>query len=312
MKKILLGILAISMLSISAQAQRHHEKKTEFKQAAQELHKEMRAWFESSVYPTLKQWHDEYDASLSSEDLSTLNQLRTQAKQLKESAHADMKGQFKDSKRDKDAMREKMHEMKAKYKDQMRSLMEKLKPIAKNSRATLLGIHDRGEGQIEKWKSEAKTIIDRWKAKSDVDDTKRGGRGSHGMHGIEHDFLPFAADGKRAAVRFMLWDGNMPQPKQDAPFGDSDPFDTNLQNGPQVFPNPTLTTARIEMKDVANGPAKIELFSMSGTLLKSTTTNITGNTVSEVIDISSLPAGNYMVSVNTAAGRKTTQLVIDK
>ncbi len=309
MKKLLVVLVTFSFIATGLNAQHHRGENAATKAALSELHADMRSWFETSVYPTLKAWHKEYDASLSPEDLATLNQLRTQAKQLKEQAHKEMKQNFEGKKRDKREFKDLMRALKEMHRNQIHELVEQLKPIAKNSREKLLSIHDQGEAQIETWRAEAKQRIDAWKDKYEIDGKKMH---RHGRHGFGNDFMPFSADGKRAAMKFMLWDGNMPPQKENAPFANNDAFAPEVPNSPQVFPNPTLTTARVEVNDVSNGPATIEIYSMDGSLLKSITTNVTGNRISEVVDISSLSAGTYMVSVNGKGGRKTTQLVIDR
>ncbi|MDZ4745018.1 MAG: T9SS type A sorting domain-containing protein [bacterium] len=274
-----------------------------------ELRTEMRAWFERSVKPTLLDWKRDYDASLSSEDLATLNQLRAEA-----SAHRKQWAQHKKDhkvdgrhERHSDADREARHAAR-------RAFFERLKPIAERSKEKLVSIFENGKDNIETWKEQAKTIMAKWR---DEHPEARKGSGHH--HGIGPMGIDFGHGhhGKRAAIRFMLWDGTIPTEDEGRFGAEAAPTDINevgtTQMSPlRIAPLPSENTAALTMQVMENGPATIEIFSMDGVLMKSVQVVVTGNTLNERIDVSALPTGTYMASVNTTAGRRTRQIVVSR
>jgi len=266
--------------------------------AGKELRTSMRAWFKASVYPTLTEWKRTYDATLSSSDLAALNALRAEATQLK----ASMKHATKDER----------HAAK-------KSLVDRVKPIAMSSKDALRATLTNGKPQIEKWRAEAKAIVDQWQAM--YPNAKMHGGGHHHMGLLNAD----DSDGKkakRAAIRFMLWDGQVPNnDKADSPFlapDDSDATtgtdddDATSSRSMTVAPTPVEHTASVNVKGLTDGPATIDVFDMNGTLVRSIPTTVVAGAIDQRIDVSGLTAGTYMASVNTQRGRRTTQLVVHR
>ncbi|CAN5535305.1 hypothetical protein BH10BAC6_BH10BAC6_01940 [soil metagenome] len=256
----------------------------EQKAAGKELRTSMRSWFQTSVYPTLTSWKRTYDASLSAEDLTTLNALRVEAARLK----GTMKSASKDERH-----------------AAMKSIVERAKPIAKRSKDALTSTFTNGKQQIDTWRSEGKAIVDQWHAK--YPDAKAH-MGMHHMKGILQDGDGSEHKMKRAAIRFMLWDGTLPSDdKAEAQFPGT--YDDDAMT---LSPAPTehMTTVRVD--GLQDGPATIDVFDMNGTLVKSIPTTVTGGAIEQQIDVSSLNAGTYMASVNSQRGRRTTQLVVHR
>lgn len=254
----------------------------EQKAAGKELRTSMRSWFQTSVYPTLSSWKRAYDASLSAEDLATLNALRAEATRLK----GTMKGASKDERH-----------------AAMKSIAERAKPIAQRSKDALVSTFTNGKQQIDTWRTEGKAIVDQWQANYP---NAKGHMGMHHMKGMlsggdggEHKM-------KRAALRFMLWDGSLPNDdKSEMQF-----FDADDNNAMSLSPAPSEHNTIVRVDGLQDGPATIDVYDMNGTLVRSIPTTVSGGSITQQIDVSALTAGTYMASVNTQRGRRTTQLVV--
>jgi hypothetical protein len=300
--KHLLALFCIAVtLTVLGAAQDRAGRRAERMEAIQDLRSDLRSWFERDVYPTAKIWHEQYDASLTSDDLSDLKRLRAEAKRLREAVTTDLKSiRASAESGSRSSMREKLQDIREKYRGDLEDLLERLKPIAKRSRTMLRKLFDDNEDKIEAWRSQARNIVGDWREEHD-DLSMKGmfGRG-------DHQLPLLAGDGRKAAVRFILWDGTMPpapEPRLSAP----------QQRMPMnVSPAPSGNTATVSAMNVPDGQHMLQVFDMNGTLIRSTAVTSVSGKVTQNIDLSGIPAGTYMVSVNTPAGRSTTNLVINK
>jgi len=268
---LLLAFVAAVAITTMAQANQHGKQNKQVKQ-------EIRGWFESSVYPSLKKWHDEYDASLSAEDLSTLKQLRSEAKSIKQNMHS-----LSNSDRDE-------------LKDNMRALLDRVRPIAKRSREVLRRIFDANEDQIEQWREELREKLEGMQG----DGEHKFGGPMAGMFDMD----------KRAALRFILWDGTLPPARGQSDKDSPSRGEYNALGNLNVAPNPADHSASVSMKDLPNGKVTIEVYDMNGVRVSSQPATVTNGSINEHIDVSSLSAGNYMVSVVTLNGRRTAALSV--
>jgi F0F1-type ATP synthase membrane subunit b/b' len=300
--KHLLALFCIAVtLTVLGAAQDRAGRRAERMEAIQDLRSDLRSWFERDVYPTAKIWHEQYDASLTSDDLSDLKRLRAEAKRLREAVTTDLKSiRASAESGSRSSMREKLQDIREKYRGDLEDLLERLKPIAKRSRTMLRKLFDDNEDKIEAWRSQARNIVGDWREEHD-DLSMKGmfGRG-------DHQLPLLAGDGRKAAVRFILWDGTMPpapEPRLPAP----------QQRMPMnVSPAPSGNTATVSAMNVPDGQHMLQVYDMNGTLIRSTAVTSVSGKVTQNIDLSGIPAGTYMVSVNTPAGRSTTNLVINK
>jgi len=301
MKHLLILFGFVCMFTTAGTAQDKATRKAARIEAFQELRGDLRSWFEQDVYPTAKIWHEQYDASLTSQDLADLQRLRAEAKRLREAVKADLKSlRITAESGSRSSMREELQDVREKYKDDVENLLERLKPIAKRSRTILRKLFDDNEDRIESWRSTARDIVGDWREEHD-DLSMKGmfGRG-------DHQLPLLAGDGRKAAVRFILWDGTMP------------PAPETRMSAPQqrmpmnVSPAPSGNTATVSAMNVPDGQHMLQVFDMNGTLIRSTAVTSVSGKITQNIDLSGIPAGTYMLSVNTPAGRSTTNLVINK
>ena len=81
-------------------------------------------------------------------------------------------------------------------------------------------------------------------------------------------------------------------------------FETNVFT---VFPNPANHTTQISVSDSANGITNVVLFDMLGKIIKS---NKVSGVTSTTIDVSSLPKGVYVLSIETVNKTKAYKKLI--
>jgi len=248
----LLGVLVLTATTISnaqPHGRGHHDKG-----ASQQLRADLRSWFEQSVAPSVREWQRQYDASLSAEDLAIVHRLRTQAAQLR--------GQ-RTGKRD------------GSNREAMQAIAAELKPIMQRSKEALREIFDANEETIDGWREHVRTAVQNHRS-AQGHDGKPHGKGHHGM--------AMLGDGKRAAVRFVLWDGTMP----------------SLDEAAMQRP----TSVDKSNKRLADGQASIEVFDMNGVLMRTQTGTIRNGELQERVNLDGLATGQYMASIKTSDGTR--------
>ncbi len=194
----LLIALALVALALPAHSQDQRAKRRE---AMQDLRTDLRSWYTRDVLPTVSRLHAEYDASLSREDLITLNRLRADAKQLRKAVRKDMqslKGDFERGGRAE--LRNRIKDLREKHREEYKRIVEQVKPIAKRSRTKLREIFDANEDKIEQWRAEARKIVGDWK--EEHDDLGLNDRGAGYLQML-------SSDPRRSTLRFILWDGTV-------------------------------------------------------------------------------------------------------
>lgn len=79
----------------------------------------------------------------------------------------------------------------------------------------------------------------------------------------------------------------------------------------RVFPNPSLGSFQIELKEAINGDCTVQLYSMNGHLVKEETLNVQGK-ISELMNFKEVPAGSYMFLIEQNNMRMSQQVTIVK
>lgn len=204
-RTIAIVVATLMLVATSSWAQRNRDRGNEPRKARAELRNEMRIWFGKSVYPTLKQWHVAFDAQLSASDRATLQELRTESRQARERLGDGLTKLLTAPRSERRALAE---DIRDDYRSTMKSIIDRVRPIAKSSRAFLRDLFDKNETQLDAWRDEARRMIDEWRTKNDVDDDRRRG-------GDMVSLPMLGGDGRKAALRFILWDGTLEQALND-------------------------------------------------------------------------------------------------
>ena len=318
MKSILvLAAAALLFVPLSAQQNCDREKVREQAHAARS---EMHEWFSKDVVPTLREWHNEFDETLSPENLATLQKLRAEAKQMKESIHAEMKEMRESASKDGDRheMHEKMKAIKEQNHAKMESIIEQVRPIAQASKTELLALRDDNRDQIQAWKEKAREMMKESREKlrecaEEMDKKERKHMRKMMKHSNSpHEIGMLFEGGRKAALRFMLWDGSIPELQERADGITTATKRQHTLGSVKVSPNPGAATATVRMSQISGDVATIQVYDMNGSLVASASATVSSGRLNERIDTSKLTPGTYMVSVSTNSGRKTTTLVISQ
>jgi len=257
------ALIIITMLSIGfsclAYAQKDESHLSKIKSNGKELRQEIQGYLKTNALPDLKSWKAKLDAALSKEDLATLNDLRSKAKELNTEKKNDISELRLDKKSDN---QQGVDDIKAKMKDLksgMKTLFDELKPIAEKYSNTIEGIASTAKPKIETWKESIKSIIENWKK-----DNKNGSGNANGKNGMFHNKFMGGGNPKRMVAMFMLWDGTEDFLNQQSFRG----FGTNksaqtLSSGNltlSVSPNPITDAGNIKFDLPKNESVQIEIY----------------------------------------------------
>lgn len=307
MTKLLLAVIGVCLGSTILFGQgpphrgghhhKHHPKLS--KEAKAALHK----FEKETVYPVKKAAHDQFLAGLNPEDQAFLEQKRGEKEALKSKMQLLRKEmrQKKESGISREAMKAERKALFKPVRDEMKALMESMKPFMERNQALLKSSTSEMHAKRETWRGQKKTILDQYlsdeqKAKMEAHRKERGERREDGKRGREH------AEGRkiRGAVRFVLWDGEMKERRhckgkacKTTDSKNNSEESSSLQNISQItafkvsnYPNPALTqtTILLELQDVAKK-------------VKITMTNAQGKQVWSK-QYNKLNAGEHKVDVN--------------
>lgn len=304
MTRLSLILAAVILLTVPLSAQRRdrdcdREDRDQRRQQNTELRAEMHEWITTEVLPQVRQWQQDFDATLSSTELATLRDLRTKAAELRDQIRSEMQDMRPSADRsDKRARRSEMRELRKRHRDDMRAILDELEPIATAHKDDLRAMFDAHEDQIDVWRDELREKME----------DAGAGKGRHAPGLDEMKML--MGRGRDMAARFLLWNGEIP-PQPPAPKGPMGMGRRDQVLPPvTVAPNPSENTARVQMDGIPDGNSTIEVFDMNGNLVRSQKVTVTSKRLDETISIDGLAPGTYMVSVNTPNGRRTETLVV--
>lgn len=178
--------------------------------AAKELGTIILAWARTDVVPQAQQWKNRLDAAMTPADLAKLDDLRRQASALK-ARHIAIARTMRDAWKaeDYDALKSARAEMKALGADR-RAIVEQLRPIAEANRATLEAIGEDALPHIGRWTERVKTIGREWFEQNRATISPMAAMAVGRLLSHRNDLAALVEPklrSKKAAVRFMLWDG---------------------------------------------------------------------------------------------------------
>ena len=272
------------------------------RQAFSELRASIADYAKSNILPQMLSWKSQLDAALSQDDLIALDALRKKAAALRSKTGAStsaMRKAWKTEDYDKlKQSRETIKSLGAERKD----LLQDLKPIAVKYRDVLEKLGKQAKPQMLEWKEHGKALFSAWHEKHADALQDRGRHMGMGMQraGVMGFGFSMNKEGqrKRAAVRFLLWDGSdfterIRAGNQDG--GALEPEDgaTPGRSGfglEQSYPNPVGTP------HYAGGSASTIRFSLPAS--EYTTVKVYDSAGKEVASLleDSLPAGNHFVN----------------
>lgn len=170
---------------------------------------ELRAWGTENVLPTLLDWKERLDQGISADDLATLDRLREEVREVRTTIRTERRA-IRQAWRAEDA------DALAAHRTALADALARRQEIIGATEQLALTYHDLlkeiaadAKPIVTEWRSEAKRIVTEWiAAHLDADDARKATAHLGRLRGL----LPLLnASGHGRAVRFMLWDGEIPK-----------------------------------------------------------------------------------------------------
>jgi len=260
----------------------------EQKQKMQEFKVEVMEYKNSEILPKLTEWKKQLDAAMTPEDLTKLNELREKAEKFR----ANLAKSVKDMEvGNKDALLQTLKSS----KDDMRAIMEELKPLAEKYKGTLENLVETAKPDMEKWKDDiheirTEIIIE---SSTDIEEKADCEKKIRKHHHLNMDLTPMGPMGMKhrgGKAMFMLWNGQ------------SELFDANEESIVSSASDGNVSTSGFTLKQNSPNPANAET-SFSFVLDKPATVSlklydVNGNEVMTIINSGSFTAGEHTVEGN--------------
>lgn len=197
------------------------------KAARADLHQRFRQWMGESVFPNLSEWKAELDKAMTSEDLATLNRLRSEAKVLRGKVRLHRRG-LREAWRNEDEGKIIEHRagLTASRKAWL-DIADELEILAFRYRETLKEIGKKAKPFAEEWRREGKEIFLKWKEEyaEILPDRLRSARMPDDLPGGPLRKLRLT---RKRTARFMLWDGRR-EPDPEIPHDGEESASVDLQ-----------------------------------------------------------------------------------
>ena len=280
---------------------------------------EIRAWAARNIVPVVSGWKNEFDAKLTSTELAQLNELRLKAQPLR-IRRDELVQQIGVAMRNRDEqegdrLRKQMRELRNDWEE----LTEQLIPIARKHRDELVALGAKATPIVREWRSTMRAKLADCMAAQPAAQTE----GVKRMSRFLSDFLSderqeSVAMRKRAAARFLLWDGySLPRDEQfSAGEAESQPLDKTNLNGTftlaQCSPNPvngSRTSIRFSLSQAGN--VKISVLDIHGNEVDVVADRqfAAGTNVLEY-NCSALVNGQYSIRLVSADGMLYTAMIV--
>ncbi|MFN8366466.1 MAG: T9SS type A sorting domain-containing protein [Candidatus Kapaibacterium sp.] len=305
--RILLALALVASSSLVAQAQCHGNDKAECKKECsaqpgemmkkfQPLMHEMKAWVKQDVVPVLRTWKQQFDAKLESGDLTTLNSLRSRARELQKQSMDLMKRSHEARMNKDEAAGEQLRtEWKAMF-EKREQLMRELKPLAEKNKEALKQLGETAKPQVQQWMQTAKDKAETFMKNNNIEERGMMRHAMPMMMGFGKEMGFGGHNPKKMAARFMLWDG-----------GDIPELDGN-QFMPESMPRINTVTGSdnaLSLDQNYPNPVTIDKTSITFTLPQSERVSLllvdaNGRTVATIAD-GMYSAGKNTVDFNTSA-----------
>ncbi len=204
---ILNTILLISLYSHTNACQNHYTKIDP--ESWKQMKIELQNYYENEIIPYMIKWKNQLDNAMTKADLNKLNELRFQAKELKENIKLNF---FKRNKtfpgKNKDSEIEKANCEFKNHSEQFENIINQVKPLADKYESTIVLLKNEANELIPKWRDDYKNIWNKYfenqNNKNEVNRCNHH-KYSHKMHIGLYSGLDFTT--KHKAVMFMLWNG---------------------------------------------------------------------------------------------------------
>lgn len=291
----LLGLLLLAFLSATpasrAQGGRHpHE--------GRPGSREVKAYYEASVLPALRQQRQKLEEQLAAPDRTQLATYRTQLKALRQKGQALhqslMPTDAPQGERPSlaDAQREQLYQL---HKE-MRGIMLKVSEMARKYSPAITELSDELQPQKEKWATDTRAIV--FKNASPEQQQRMAGLSSqmperghgHGYGEMQRFFRPST---------FLLLEPAAAEGTE------------RTLGATSFYPNPATATSQLSYEVKKAGPVTINLLDKNGSQLRTLLSepNAEQGAHTQPLNLSDLPAGTYYYQIITNGAKETKRFV---
>ncbi|MCX6155171.1 MAG: T9SS type A sorting domain-containing protein [Candidatus Kapabacteria bacterium] len=310
--KFSISALMILLISINSHAQ------TSPKELFQELRTQLNNYKTNNIIPSLSKWKNQLDNAMAKDDLTKLNELRSQATALRERIKSEAKEMNKNS--DPEQKKENMKGIWKQNTEQFKALAEQLKPIAVKYKSTLEDIGTFAKPNAETWKNEIKSIVESWK-NSHSDELKQIMDKPGAKEKLENfkQKMNFLQNFKKKAVvaRFMLWDGKdinfdevQNSESNDLP---ENPLNKSMITALQNYPNPFADKTTIAFHNPIVQQLTVTVIDDEGkTVAKVHDGKLAAGDITLTFEAKNLVTGSYLYKIKSSEWTKTGLMNVRK
>lgn len=169
-------------------------------QKAQPLINDIKLWAKQDVVPTMQEWKNTLDRSMSSQDLASLNQLRSTAALLRQQQKDAMKAMHQARLSENEDAMEQAHTTLETLREKHTELFDNVKPLAEKYKSTLQSIGETAKPKVQSWKETLQTKVKDFLVANNLSSLGRMLHHKAGFLGAHHP--------RKMAVMFMLWNGD--------------------------------------------------------------------------------------------------------
>ena len=327
-----LAALLLTSLCVFAQRGNHPKPNPELK-------KEMRSYIEQEVVPALQKTQAAFDQQLSKQDLAFLEQKRAEVAEAKEA----MKAKHEEMRKlhEQGMSKEEIHEQMKAKKPEMRAKKEafaaSMKPFLEQNEALITQTMASLEPSYENWIAEQKAILTKYEVELPAKAEQEGRHGLFGLPMGPHHRKHHHKKGQKGqaekgeqqtkeriltkeqhqAMRFLLWDGEMPPAKEPRmktrKQGQGAPGNQRVQGGTlQAAPNPVAGSTKLSFNLEAPASAStLTISTKEGALVRTLELGALAAGQNEyVLNVEDLSPGVYFYTLEAGTFRATKRLIV--
>ncbi|MBF9143327.1 T9SS type A sorting domain-containing protein [Hymenobacter properus] len=254
--------------------------------------REVKAYFEASVLPVLRQQRQKLEAQLAADDRAQLATYRRQLQTLKEKGQAlrqslmaadAPQGRFPEL---TDAQREQFFQL----RKETRSIMTNVAQIAQKYEANITKLAEEVQPQKEKWTADIKAIVVK-NATPEQQEHLAKFAGHWRGYSEMHRFL--------RPVMFLLMEPAATESTE------------RTLGATSFYPNPAAATSQLDYEVKKAGPVTVNLLDKNGNQLRTLLNepNAEKGAHTQTLNLSDLPAGTYYYQIITTGAKETKRFV---
>lgn len=330
---MLVGALLLTSVFVFAQRGNHPKPNPELK-------KEMRSYVEQEVVPVLQKTQAAFDRQLSAQDLAFLQAKRAEVAQAKEAMKTkhDEVRKLREQGMSKEEIHEQMKAQKPEMRAKKQAFAESMKPFLEQNASLITRTMASLDPSYENWIADQKSILTKYEVELPAKAEQEGRHGLFGLpmgpHHRKHgpgkkgQGVKAEAGAKESkervltkeqhqAMRFLLWDGEMPPAKEPRmgtrKQGPGAKGNQRVQGGTlQAAPNPVSGSTKLSFSlEAPASEATLAITTKEGALVRTLDLGAMAAGNNEyLLNVEDLSPGVYFYTLEAGTFRATKRLIV--